>query len=94
MWLCGFGLCYILGLQGSYICCIYIYKYIYIYAVATEPALERNMTSLESRHRITCVHNRVAIVFRREPVVRVPRIAIKRPGMCKLSKVSVHAIVM
>ena len=48
---------------------------------------ERNLIFLESWHRIMCGHNRVAIVFRREPVVRLPRIAMKWPGMCKLSKV-------
>ena len=51
-------------------------------AVATEPEPELNLTSLESWLRITRRHNRVVTVFRRELVVRVPGIAMKRPGMC------------
>ena len=41
--------------------------------MATEPVLECNLTSSESWHRITCGHNRVAIVsiFRQEQVVHV-----------------------
>ena len=62
--------------------------------VATEPELECNLTSLESRHRIMCRYNRVAIVFRREPVVRMPGIAIKQLGMSKVSVHAINAIVM
>ena len=71
------------------ICHLSLWPVISKNAVATEPVPERNLTALESRHRITCGHNRVTIVFRREPVVRVAGIAMKQPGMCKLSKVNV-----
>ena len=62
--------------------------------VATKPELECNLTSLESRHRIMFGHNWVAIVFRREPVVCVPGIAMKLAWYVQSECSAINAILM